>query len=381
MVNALETYFAPPERADSESVRSDAQLLMHSVLLDTLTNIVPCSLLVLNEQRQLVYEYLKTPGVSDAEIEEKVLGKRPGELLNCIHFEEAPAGCGTAEACRECGAARAILQAQTQGITAENEVSISTLDDDHFEFRVRVSPFSYENRDFLIVTLLDISDEKRRHALERTFFHDVNSILAVLGGHAQLLARKKDSEKAQKYIETIKSAGTQLAEVITSHRKLLQAENNELAMTVSDVNSLSLLENVIEIARNIRSAKDRLIILDSASDELELVTDRSLLFRVLENMVKNALQAIPEGEEVIVACTGGDSSAVFSVHNPGFIPRPVQLRIFQRSFSTKGRGRGIGTYSMKLFGEKYLKGEVWFTTSEEKGTTFHVSVPLLYRSD
>ena len=36
---------------------------------------------------------------------------------------------------------------------------------------------------------------------------------------------------------------------------------------------------------------------------------------------------------------------------------------------------------MKLFGEKYLKGEVWFTTSEEKGTTFHVSVPLLYRSD
>jgi sensor histidine kinase regulating citrate/malate metabolism len=33
-------------------------------------------------------------------------------------------------------------------------------------------------------------------------------------------------------------------------------------------------------------------------------------------------------------------------------------------------GRGIGTYSMKLFGEKYLKGKVWFTSSAENGTSF-----------
>ena len=36
------------------------------------------------------------------------------------------------------------------------------------------------------------------------------------------------------------------------------------------------------------------------------------------------------------------------------------------------------TYSMKLFGEQYLKGKVWFSTSEDKGTTFFISVPLAY---
>jgi sensor histidine kinase regulating citrate/malate metabolism len=48
--------------------------------------------------------------------------------------------------------------------------------------------------------------------------------------------------------------------------------------------------------------------------------------------------------------------------------------LFRRSFSTKGRGRGIGTYSMKLLGEKYLKGRVWFTSSPNAGTTFFIEV-------
>jgi sensor histidine kinase regulating citrate/malate metabolism len=58
-----------------------------------------------------------------------------------------------------------------------------------------------------------------------------------------------------------------------------------------------------------------------------------------------------------------------------WISREVQLQLFKRSFSTKGAGRGIGTYSMKLLGEKYLKGKVWFQSSPEKGTTFFIAIP------
>jgi sensor histidine kinase regulating citrate/malate metabolism len=62
------------------------------------------------------------------------------------------------------------------------------------------------------------------------------------------------------------------------------------------------------------------------------------------------------------------------VHNQGFIPKDVQLQIFQRSFSTKGEGRGIGTYSMKLLGEKYLKGKVRFESLDKNGTTFYIEI-------
>jgi sensor histidine kinase regulating citrate/malate metabolism len=52
------------------------------------------------------------------------------------------------------------------------------------------------------------------------------------------------------------------------------------------------------------------------------------------------------------------------------------LQIFQRSFSTKGAGRGLGTYSIKLLGERYLHGTVSFASSAEQGTIFQISLPL-----
>jgi signal transduction histidine kinase len=56
--------------------------------------------------------------------------------------------------------------------------------------------------------------------------------------------------------------------------------------------------------------------------------------------------------------------------------REIQLQIFQRSFSTKGPGRGLGAYSIKLLTEQYLQGSVTFSTSPKKGTTFIASYPL-----
>ena len=57
-------------------------------------------------------------------------------------------------------------------------------------------------------------------------------------------------------------------------------------------------------------------------------------------------------------------------------PREVQLQVFQRSFSTKGENRGLGTYSIRLLTERYLKGQVSFTSSPETGTIFTAAYPL-----
>jgi len=64
------------------------------------------------------------------------------------------------------------------------------------------------------------------------------------------------------------------------------------------------------------------------------------------------------------------------VWNEGVIPESVKLQIFQRSFSTKANaGRGIGTYSVKLFVEKYLGGKVNFVSNPENQTSFVISLP------
>jgi hypothetical protein len=58
------------------------------------------------------------------------------------------------------------------------------------------------------------------------------------------------------------------------------------------------------------------------------------------------------------------------------MPEVVRRQVFRRSFSTKSPvGRGIGTYSAKLITERYLGGSLTFTSSEEQGTTFAVTLP------
>jgi sensor histidine kinase regulating citrate/malate metabolism len=71
----------------------------------------------------------------------------------------------------------------------------------------------------------------------------------------------------------------------------------------------------------------------------------------------------------------------FRVKNVGVMPHDVQMQIFQRSFSTKGRGRGIGTYSIRLLTENYLKGKVSFTSNEVEGTVFSVELSKNFRAD
>ena len=89
-------------------------------------------------------------------------------------------------------------------------------------------------------------------------------------------------------------------------------------------------------------------------------------------MVINALEASEAGDTVKLTVEATENQVTFAVWNRASIPNQVAIRIFQRNFSTKqNSGRGLGTYSMKLFGEEVLGGKVGFFTSEEEGTRFY----------
>ena len=101
-----------------------------------------------------------------------------------------------------------------------------------------------------------------------------------------------------------------------------------------------------------------------------------LVSRVLGNMIINTLEASAEGATVRLATRVKPAYITWEIWNNGFIPADVQKRVFQRHFSTKATfGRGLGTFSMKLFGERYLKGKVSFDSSESDGTTFRFRLP------
>ena len=121
-----------------------------------------------------------------------------------------------------------------------------------------------------------------------------------------------------------------------------------------------------------RSAQEKGIAMYWTDKDPLLKTDPLLLSRVLGNMVINALEATPKGETIKIWTQLTENSEVrWEVWNPAPIPDKIKKRIFQRYFSSKpGHGRGLGTYSIKLFGETYLNGRVRFESSEHSGTRF-----------
>ena len=77
-----------------------------------------------------------------------------------------------------------------------------------------------------------------------------------------------------------------------------------------------------------------------------------------------------------MGCFEKEGRVHFWVHNPGYMPANVQAQLFRRSFSTKGVGRGLGAYSMKVLTEQYLQGRISFVSTEENGTTFTAEYPV-----
>ncbi len=88
-------------------------------------------------------------------------------------------------------------------------------------------------------------------------------------------------------------------------------------------------------------------------------------------MVLNALEASEEDDTVIIKAKQDSGKTCFSVWNKTVISSEIQPRIFQKNYTTKKTaGRGLGTYSMKIFGEDILQGKIWFHSDVETGTTF-----------
>jgi signal transduction histidine kinase len=374
MTDKKETQFAPAERAIFETLQQQQNLFANAGFMLEIMDSVPDGLVILNEQRQIVYG--NSAFCQAVQIDgDSAIGLRPGEALNCIHAFETDGGCGTTEFCATCGAVQAILKAQ-KGVKAIQECRITRQDDDGAEdaldLRVWATPFQLNGEAYTVFAVNDIGNEKRRSILERVFFHDIRNTAGAIQGLAELVAMSDDPAELQDFDFSglLSQASHQLIDEIEAQRQLLAAENGELKLEQRQIQSLWLLQDVKNLYERHMVSEDRFIQVDPQSDNIEMLLDPTLLKRVVGNMVKNALEACKPGETVTIGCSSFGEFVRFWVHNPEFMPRHVQLQVFQRSFSTKGSDRGLGTYSIKLLSERYLNGRVTFKSSPQEGTVF-----------
>jgi signal transduction histidine kinase len=294
-----------------------------------------------------------------------------------MHSCQSEGGCGTTQFCSVCGAVNAILEAQ-QGTQSAKECRIITNENEALDLQVTATPYYLNKDQYIFFAIADISSEKRRQTLERVFFHDILNSAGGISGLSSIMPMINDMDEMTETAEIINRAANFLVDEIKSQRMLTVAESGDLVLSFSQIESLTVLKELGELYSQHEVIRDKILSVDKNSVSGQAITDSVLLRRVLGNMVKNALEASKAGGKVTLSCSPTEDAIRFTVHNDVYMPQEIQLQLFKRSFSTKGIGRGIGTYSMKLFGEKYLKGKVGFESMEENGTTFFIEIPMVH---
>ncbi len=371
------THFAPADRVSIDIVHRQAAAFGNTSLAPVLLNSVLNYVFVLNAQRQIVFASRNVLDLTPGKKMEDLIGKRPGEALGCIHSADCASGCGTSEFCSQCGAVKAILGglAGTRELQECRLTRIINCQQQALDLMVLATPLKHESEDYLVLSVADISHQKRRNALERIFFHDIINLAGGADGLLQDLTERAPPE-VRSDLELTQSTVHELLEEVQAHRDLAAAEREELQPCPIAIATGEFLPRLARVYSCHPVAAGKQVRVAPFSASIRFLADPTLLRRVLGNLIKNALEASAAGDAVTVGCDRAEDCVRFSVHNAATMPREVQLQIFNRSFSTKGAGRGLGTYSARLITEKYLRGRIAFTSLPEQGTTFFVVLPL-----
>lgn len=177
--------------------------------------------------------------------------------------------------------------------------------------------------------------------------------------------------------QKIKDYSKTLIQQIDTMSAVASAFSNFASMPAQQNETLNVVD-VVDLALDIFN--EEYIEFSSESEEIITKIDRTQLIRIITNLVKNAIQAIPEEQEIKiieVSVKKERGNAVIKVRDNGKgIAEQDFERIFEPKFTTKTSGMGLGLAIIKNIIENY-NGTITFDSTLGKGTVFKVTLPII----
>ncbi len=207
--------------------------------------------------------------------------------------------------------------------------------------------------------------------------HEIKNPLTPMKLSIQYLQRAGQS--VGENAELIDRVSKTLIEQIDNLTQIANEFSNFAAMPMAS-NEKLLLNSIVETIHELfRKREDMDIRLVEPITDLWVYADKNHLVRVLNNILKNAIQAIPDDRRghILISLYQQDANAIVEVKDNGVgIPKDKQNKVFTPNFTTKSSGTGLGlAISVNMM--EAFNGRIYFDTVEGQGTSFFVEIPLM----
>ncbi len=226
------------------------------------------------------------------------------------------------------------------------------------------------------VKLATSEREQAWREMAKQVAHEIKNPLTPMRLSVQSFQRKfnpEDENIHQKVDEYSKT----LIQQIDTMSSIASAFSNFAKMPAQKNETLNVA-NIVKLGLDIFS--EDYIVFSSIENEIMANFDRTQLIRVVTNLVKNGIQAIPEGKEtprIEVKVISEHEIVKISVEDNGNgISEENKSKVFEPKFTTKTSGMGLGLAMVKNIVETY-KGNITFTSQQGIGTIFTVTFPKL----
>ncbi len=237
-----------------------------------------------------------------------------------------------------------------------------------------------------LVLLLDITSrkdlERLKEDVERIMRHDLKTPLAGIVSLPQVFIHDANLLPEQRqYLQLIIDSGQRMLNMIELSLVMFQIEQNTYVCQHRPFDLLHILRQVQAGVNSIATGKHaelrtQLIGVPDAPQAQLFARGESLLtYSLLSNLLKNAIEAAPEGSAVEVVLESG-ADILLEIRNQGVVPISIRDRFFGKYVTAdKPKGTGLGAYSAKLLAEAMGYGLRMETSDEENSTQLVLRIP------
>jgi PAS domain S-box-containing protein len=211
--------------------------------------------------------------------------------------------------------------------------------------------------------------------------HEFRTPLSTVLSSASLIQQykeKKDYGKQDKHILRIKSSVHHLTQILNDFLSLGKLEEGKIDVKIETIELEEFLNEINEEVASFLKEGQKLTV--TCHPEIkEIASDARILRNIMFNLISNASKYSDQDKAISIICEQKNGRMIFSIKDEGIgIPKEDQKHLFDRFYRASNagnvQGTGLGLNIVRRYVE-LIGGEISFTSDNEKGSTFFISIP------